>query len=445
MVWISLRGESYTDVCWVSRTALSTVDSNSPKMSCLLLDNEKVRIGGVSRFTSVQVQLVMTEYKHHVQIHDDNSIYVVERIPPTPSTEPIIVLVPGLGDTSSVWSAVQRLLPTHLRTITYDRLNLGRSSLLPSPLHSESSPFASPKMRTASVLADELHDLLDIVLPPDLARRYLLVGSSYGTIISREFLQAHNDQVVGPVSIDGNQENTIEIRQWPSKAFGTFVTDEMDTYLITGLQESHDQCTEEEWSLVVSDRDCARSEGWRGSLLEEKGCVESLTTLGSYGQLRNCMLGDRPLSIIVANLTRDLDRLFQASMERRRRHPVRAARSIAGSGTAIDTDNEEEEEDENEDEDNIEVVSRFLERLPTVEMGLQKEVLSPSRNSNFVYAAESGHLVPLWNPQLCVDQITWCLGDLEGHIGEVSGEVGESRGRICGNVKPAQCPIDLRS
>jgi hypothetical protein len=54
-------------------------------------------------------------------------------------------------------------------------------------------------------------------------------------------------------------------------------------------------------------------------------------------------------------------------------------------------------------------VERFIKRLPGVEMRLAVDVLRLSLVHRLIYTSVSGHLVYIWEPELVVQEIMWCL------------------------------------
>jgi pimeloyl-ACP methyl ester carboxylesterase len=96
---------------------------------------------------------------------------------------PTVVVLPALGTASIQWASIQRALAPATRVCLYDRGGLGWSEHAPGP-------------RTASDLADELHELLVAadILPP-----YILVGHSFGGLIARLYAARHRHQLAGLV------------------------------------------------------------------------------------------------------------------------------------------------------------------------------------------------------------------------------------------------------
>jgi pimeloyl-ACP methyl ester carboxylesterase len=99
---------------------------------------------------------------------------------------PSIVLDAALGGSSVSWSLVQPELAKVSRVCSYDRAGFGWSD-------------AGPMPRTACRIADELRTLLERAgIPPP----YLLVGHSFGGLVSLIFAHRFRDDVAGLVLVD---------------------------------------------------------------------------------------------------------------------------------------------------------------------------------------------------------------------------------------------------
>jgi pimeloyl-ACP methyl ester carboxylesterase len=99
---------------------------------------------------------------------------------------PSVVLDAALGGSSVSWSWVQPEIAALTRVCSYDRAGFGWSDPGPMP-------------RTASRMADELRTLLDRggVAPP-----FVLVGHSFGGLVMRVFAARHRGEVAGLVLVD---------------------------------------------------------------------------------------------------------------------------------------------------------------------------------------------------------------------------------------------------
>ncbi len=99
---------------------------------------------------------------------------------------PAVVFEAALGGSSISWSLIQPEVARLTRACSYDRAGFGWSE-------------AGPMPRTAGRVADELHVLLDRggVAPP-----FVLVGHSFGGLVMRIFAARHPTEVAGLVLVD---------------------------------------------------------------------------------------------------------------------------------------------------------------------------------------------------------------------------------------------------
>lgn len=113
---------------------------------------------------------------------------------------PTVILEAGYtaSGISTYGPVVVPALARHTRVCTYDRAGDGLSDARPASVH----PL------TAATQARELHTLLDVIHagPP-----YVLVGHSYGGMITREFTALFPRQVVGMVLLDASSEPEIAV------------------------------------------------------------------------------------------------------------------------------------------------------------------------------------------------------------------------------------------
>lgn len=101
---------------------------------------------------------------------------------------PAVVIIPGMGETSSDWAAVQRALASHTTACAYDRPGLGWSD-------------PAPGRPTAAGMAHDLRRLLNLagVTPP-----FVLVGHSLGGIVARMFTSRYPGEVSAVALIDSS-------------------------------------------------------------------------------------------------------------------------------------------------------------------------------------------------------------------------------------------------
>jgi pimeloyl-ACP methyl ester carboxylesterase len=104
-----------------------------------------------------------------------------------------VVLESGLNDPAAPWFAVERAVGAFTRVCSYDRANA---------LGGASDPAPTP--RTAGGAVADLHALLAVANVPG---PYVLVGHSFGGIVSRLYAATHADEVAGLVLVDPSHED----------------------------------------------------------------------------------------------------------------------------------------------------------------------------------------------------------------------------------------------
>jgi len=110
------------------------------------------------------------------------------------SGSPAVIFESGIAATSQNWANLQKAVGKFALSVAYDRDGLGWSS----PASSE---------RTPSNIARELHDVLrEAGIPPP----YVLVGHSFGGLVSRRFALDYPDEVIGLVLVDA-----MRTEDWP--------------------------------------------------------------------------------------------------------------------------------------------------------------------------------------------------------------------------------------
>jgi pimeloyl-ACP methyl ester carboxylesterase len=109
------------------------------------------------------------------------------------SSDPVVVLLTGAGDTARSWLPVQRMLSPEARVIAYERSGIGASEP------------GSPR-RIAGFLA-ELDGVIAAVAP---GSRMLLVGHSFGALLARVYAARHPERVTGLVLLDATPDRLGE-------------------------------------------------------------------------------------------------------------------------------------------------------------------------------------------------------------------------------------------
>jgi len=109
------------------------------------------------------------------------------------SGSPTVILEAGIGDWSTHWTAVQRLLQRDTRVCSYDRAGYGWSDPVKQP-------------RDSQRLAAELHALL---IRAGIEPPYLLVGHSFGGFNMLLFARIHASEVYGLVLVDASHPESL--------------------------------------------------------------------------------------------------------------------------------------------------------------------------------------------------------------------------------------------
>ena len=128
---------------------------------------------------------------------------------------PTVILEAGSGDSSEVWTAVQKQVAQFARVCSYDRLGLGKSEKLTAP-------------HNADQIVDDLHQLLRAArFPPP----YVMVGHSIGGIYVRKYAAHYPKEVTGIVLVDsGHEEQFARVSQispeWAERIRDRFSADD---------------------------------------------------------------------------------------------------------------------------------------------------------------------------------------------------------------------------
>lgn len=109
---------------------------------------------------------------------------------------PTIIMEAGLNEFSLTWSRVQPSLAEISRVCVYDRAGLGWSD-------------ASSRPRNLNNMVNELNTLL---INAEIDTPYILVGHSFGGIITRLYANQYPDDVIGMVLVDASHEDMIALR-----------------------------------------------------------------------------------------------------------------------------------------------------------------------------------------------------------------------------------------
>ena len=115
--------------------------------------------------------------------------------------EPTVIIESGMGGPGISWAHIQPGVARITRVCVYDRAGIGWSD-------------PGPRLRTAEIIAEELHALLANAAVPG---PYVLVGYSSGGLVTRLFAYRYPQEVAGMVLIDaahGEQLERLQANAW---------------------------------------------------------------------------------------------------------------------------------------------------------------------------------------------------------------------------------------
>jgi pimeloyl-ACP methyl ester carboxylesterase len=109
----------------------------------------------------------------------------------TGTGKPTVILEAGMAGDLRTWGAVQPKLAADSRVCSYDRAGVGGSPPAPS----------APEPRTAAAAVDDLHTLLGVaeIEPP-----YVLVGFSFGGVVTQLYAATYPKETAGIVLVESN-------------------------------------------------------------------------------------------------------------------------------------------------------------------------------------------------------------------------------------------------
>ncbi|OBT95093.1 hypothetical protein VE01_07395 [Pseudogymnoascus verrucosus] len=294
------------------------------------------------------------------------ALYTHGPSPASPS-DPVLLFIPGLSSSRLVWAAVIRLLPSSLRSYTYDRSGFGSSEL-------------SPLAPTAENIALELSYFIERA---PITNPLIIVGHSWAGVLIREFiaLTGNGQHIAGLVLVDANHETTLPpLKKWLAalKPLG----EGLEPYAARGI-EAEKQLTQEEWEAFVGDE---RSEKFQLQAEKEFAAYEpSFPTLQNKElEKKQPLLGGKPVFVIGGKRSWDGVRVYEAGVER-------------GNGT---------EEERRHLREMIGVVDEEND-------GLIREHLRLSTRGEIVFARESGHFVQVTQPDVVVGGVKWVVVEVQ--------------------------------
>jgi pimeloyl-ACP methyl ester carboxylesterase len=283
---------------------------------------------------------------------------------------PAVIFDAALGGSSLSWSLVQPSVAAITRACSYDRAGFGWSD-------------AGPLPRTAGRIADELHHLLHAAVPPP----YVLVGHSYGGLVTRLYMARHRADVAGLVFIE------------------------------PAIPEEWAEPTEEQRALIARGVRLCRY----GTAAARHGLAQAVSALVRAGALA-------PARVLVRLVSRGgLRRADEGILAPIWKLPA-ATRRVLGQmwtqpkffealGSQIETicgSAEKVLHDAPADFGDVPMVvisaAGSGERRLTADAALARR----STRGRHILAADSGHWVPLDAPQVVIDAITTLVSEIRG-------------------------------
>lgn len=167
---------------------------------------------------------------------------------------------PAGGGAGNVGEVPSMLRAEH-RVCTYDRANVGRSDDVPG-------------LRTGKSSVTDLHRLLEAagVKPP-----YVLLGGSFGGLISYSYAGTYPDEVGGMVLLDAEVPGLLELEHyWPKEerlwnVDWSYSEEKIDQYDVNVYAQRHvDQVPEIPVTYLLATPDSG--EGWGGARPGQRPC-----------------------------------------------------------------------------------------------------------------------------------------------------------------------------
>ncbi|NGX36501.1 MAG: putative aminoacrylate hydrolase RutD [Candidatus Anoxychlamydiales bacterium] len=257
---------------------------------------------------------------------------------------PSVVLDSGLGDFSLTWYYIQPQIAKFTHVCSYDRAGLGWSDKGPNP-------------RTSIKIAQELHTLLHNanVKPP-----YVLVGHSLGGLNMQVFANLYPNEVAGLILLDSSHENQEKFLQKLRPGDSAFqIKIKMFWYLVKPIwlpKTLAKYIISEDVPKEISSLDFAISFNTKNSFTNYE---ESKSFTKDLPSLKNDFLKGKPLIVI-----------------------------SGGKYEQIPGTTKEE-----------------MKKIIQVWMSFQNDLVSKSQKGQHWIAENSGHMIPLQEPQIVVKAV----------------------------------------
>ena len=189
-----------------------------------------------------------------------------------------VILEAGHGDSSEVWSAVQKQVEQFAHVCSYDRFGLGKSDKV-------------PVAHTADEIVDDLHQLLQAAHAPS---PYVMVGHSIGGIYVRKYAAIYPTEVIGLVLVDSaHEEQFYRVSQispeWAKRIRDRFPADEQRAQGF--LPQNERLAWHFNGPLIVIERGQLPASAASDPMVKQSEAVfqlleKDLASRSKYGQLR---------------------------------------------------------------------------------------------------------------------------------------------------------------
>lgn len=263
----------------------------------------------------------------------------------TGAGSPTVIVEPGMGQDWVSWRSVIGRLTPFQRVCVYDRAGYGWSD-------------RGPKPRTALREAEELHALLSNAR---VAGPYILAAHSFGGYIARIYASRYRESLAGVVLVEPSHEDEPEEQAAPKPA-------------------SCRLCRMLDWIPPLGTQRLKRlNAGYRSlpqDLREAPRCYQTRYLVAS--SLTQLELERNEFDSLPFSKAQVRQAPFPPDL------PLRVITALYAVGPTHAPDHPE---------------------LPAIHRELQLRLAQSSRYGRQVIAARSGHMVPLDEPQLIVDQI----------------------------------------
>jgi pimeloyl-ACP methyl ester carboxylesterase len=285
---------------------------------------------------------------------------------------PSVILDAGQGESSLSWGAIPSEIAKVTRVCTYDRAGLGWSE-------------PSPRPRTARVMAEELHRLLENAKVP---KPYVLVGASLGGLNARVYTHLYPEEVAGLVLLDAAHE---------------------EQYLPEAIQKALHQMA----GMMALMRGYA-------VLMVRSGLAAIFPRLlpaGSMGrispsaQIDQTLRGTKPAYMRAsAEEIKDVERSHAEVREMQVASLGDIPILVIRHGKA-----------------QMQMMPDVTRLMEETNRRLQEKVASQSINARLVVADESGHAIQMDQPELVVSSVLEVVQGIRGRMGFLSTPVGHKK------------------